>query len=354
MTLLSRYISMTIIKFILLVLVIVLGMEFFILLIGEFNDIGHGKYGLAQALLYVALSSPGNLYGLFPMVGLLGSLIGLGLLGSHAELIIMRTAGMSVWKIILSVLQAALLMTILITLIGEWIAPVCQHWANQVKVQAESAGQATKSGGGVWIKSGNSFVNIGHVFAGKHLEKITQYEFNAHHQLMQALVADSAREHHGQWQIEKVEISQFNDSGVKSIKKASMPWTVQLDPKLLGASRNNMSEMNLWELFNYISFRHRNGLAAGLFSLTFWQRLMTPLSSLVMIFLSVPFVFGPLRSVTMGVRIVTGAAFGFTFYLLNQFFGPFSLVYNIPPVIGASLPTVIFAVIAWFLMRRVR
>src|SRR3990167_7423623 len=118
MTLLSRYISMTIIKFILLVLVIVLGMEFFILLIGEFNDISHGKYGLAQALLYVALSSPGNLYGLFPMVGLLGSLIGLGLLGSHAELIIMRTAGMRVWKIILSVLQAALLMTILITLIG--------------------------------------------------------------------------------------------------------------------------------------------------------------------------------------------------------------------------------------------
>jgi len=42
------------------------------------------------------------------------------------------------------------------------------------------------------------------------------------------------------------------------------------------------------------------------------------------------------------------------FYMLNQFFGPFSLVYQIPPVIGAAIPIVLFAFVAFLLMKKVR
>mgnify|MGYP000532591323 CR=1 FL=1 len=38
--------------------------------------------------------------------------------------------------------------------------------------------------------------------------------------------------------------------------------------------------------------------------------------------MALSFIFGPLRSVPMGVRVVTGISFGFVFYVLDQIFGP--------------------------------
>ena len=65
------------------------------------------------------------------------------------------------------------------------------------------------------------------------------------------------------------------------------------------------------------------------------------------------FIFGPLRSVPMGVRVVTGISFGFVFYVLDQIFGPLTLVYGIPPIIGALLPSASFFLISlWMLLKR--
>ena len=60
-----------------------------------------------------------------------------------------------------------------------------------------------------------------------------------------------------------------------------------------------------------------------------------------------------LRSVAMGVRVVTGISFGFIFYVLDQIFGPLTLVYGIPPIIGALLPSASFFLISlWLMMRK--
>ena len=69
--------------------------------------------------------------------------------------------------------------------------------------------------------------------------------------------------------------------------------------------------------------------------------------------MALSFIFGPLRSVPMGVRVVTGISFGFVFYVLDQIFGPLTLVYGIPPIIGALLPSASFFLISlWLLMRK--
>ena len=73
-----------------------------------------------------------------------------------------------------------------------------------------------------------------------------------------------------------------------------------------------------------------------------------------MMLLAIPFIFGPLREVSMGVRMVSGVAVGFCFYLLNQFFGPISLVYQFSPILAALLPTLVFAGVGGLLMWRVR
>lgn len=73
---------------------------------------------------------------------------------------------------------------------------------------------------------------------------------------------------------------------------------------------------------------------------------------LVMLLLALSTIFGPLRSMNMSSRILSGIALGFGYYVLNQIVAPFSLVYGVPPIIGASFATMVFAALAIYLLRR--
>ncbi len=90
-------------------------------------------------------------------------------------------------------------------------------------------------------------------------------------------------------------------------------------------------------LQNYVNYLISSGQYAGRYQLNMWSKLFQPLSVAVMMLMALSFIFGPLRSVPLGVRVVTGIRFGFVFYVLDQIFGPLTLVYGIPPIIGALL-----------------
>ncbi len=81
---------------------------------------------------------------------------------------------------------------------------------------------------------------------------------------------------------------------------------------------------------------------------------MMPLSSAVMVFLAVPFIFGPLRSSPVGARILAGTLVGIGFHLFNQTFQHIGLVFGVLPWLAASLPTILFAAFGIWMLRRVR
>ena len=79
---------------------------------------------------------------------------------------------------------------------------------------------------------------------------------------------------------------------------------------------------------------------------------MQPVIMIVMLFLALSTVFGPLRSMNMGARILAGITLGFGYYVLNQIVAPLSLVYGMPPLLGASLASIVFGMLAVYLLRR--
>ena len=78
-------------------------------------------------------------------------------------------------------------------------------------------------------------------------------------------------------------------------------------------------------LHNYVKYLKSSGQDAGRYQLNMWSKIFQPLSVAVMMLMALSFIFGPLRSVPMGVRVVTGISFGFVFYVLDQIFGPLTL-----------------------------
>ncbi|HLB57257.1 MAG TPA: LptF/LptG family permease, partial [Gammaproteobacteria bacterium] len=99
-TILFRYIAKSVIVSTALVFLVILALSFIISLVTELRDTGVGDYGFTQAIEHVILMLPHVLYQFFPMLMLLGGVLGLGVLASNQELIVMRTSGLSIRSIV--------------------------------------------------------------------------------------------------------------------------------------------------------------------------------------------------------------------------------------------------------------
>lgn len=354
MKLIDRYIAKTVLSSISLVTLMLVGLQIFILFVNQLDIIGRGQFTIVETFIFVLLQVPYQVYLFFPVACLLGCLIGLGILANNSELIVIRASGVSIGQIILAVLKAAIVLIVTVTLLGETLIPKMVHYSEDRKVMLLSGGQSLRTQQGVWVRRGDNFINIGLVMPSRQLKNIYQYRFNAHHQLVLARHIDEASYVDGRWQLSNVKDTVLSNSKMIAKQTASMSWDIDLQPDILTVSRNEPDEMTLGELKKFIDIQHRSHQRVASYELAYWSRLIQPLSSCVMMFLAIPFIFGPLRTATMGSRLLAGATVGFGFHILNKFFGPVSQVYQIQPLFSAVAPTVLFALLAFFMMRRVR
>ena len=102
--------------------------------------------------------------------------------------------------------------------------------------------------------------------------------------------------------------------------------------------------------FNYLQ---ENGLDTAAYEQALWGKIVAPLVTAVMVFIAIPFVFGPLRSVGVGHRILPGALAGIGFYILNQMFAYMGIVFGLNPVLSALAPAGIAFGAGYFMLRRV-
>ncbi len=174
---LSLYLGQTIIKTIAMVMLLLLGLDLVFTLVNEVRDIGTGDYGFIHAAMVLGLSIPQKIYQMFPMSALIGTLMGLGVLASNSELVVMQAAGISVRKITLSIVMVALALAMFVWGFGEGIAPYLDKLSHQVKATAMSGGQALRTSHGTWLRDGDDFVHIRKLYVGGHLEGITRYQF---------------------------------------------------------------------------------------------------------------------------------------------------------------------------------
>lgn len=354
MNILTQYLARTIIYTMGIVLAALAGLEVFILLISQLKDIGTGHYNLLQALGYALLVLPGKLYSFFPMAGLVGALLGLGMLASHNELIIMRASGLSLTQITYTILKISLVIVLIATLIGELIAPPLQARAEKQKAYAISSGQALSTGQGTWVRDGSAFFHIQAIKDSRHIEGVSRYVFDDQHRLTLISFAKKAYYYKKQWVFEDIIQTQITDQRTRSAHIEKMTLNLALNPNLVKIAAIEPINMSLRQLYQTMRYHARNGLHVASYSLAFWQHLCQPIASLVMMLLAIPFIFGPLRAANIGLRLLAGISVSFSFYILNEFFGPVSLVMQLSPVLAAILPSIVFAIIGMILMARAR
>ena len=165
--------------------------------------------------------------------------------------------------------------------------------------------------------------------------------------------ARTAAYQENKWQLQDIQHSKISETGITTQHQSSAEWGSLLSPAVLGVVAVKPDKLSVLGLYKYIDYLQDNNLNADRYEMAFWKKIMLPLGTGVMVFLSIPFIFGTLRSVGIGQRIMVGTLLGIAFYLFNQTFGYTGLVYGLNPIVSAVLPPMLFLGLGLFLMRRV-
>ncbi|MEX2475453.1 LPS export ABC transporter permease LptG [Marinobacter sp.] len=347
----DQYVMRTVGGAMFLVMVVVLSLDLIFGFIAELEDT-RNDYQTVEALWYVMMTLPRRIYDYLPLGAFMGCLVGLGAMASSSELTVIRAAGVSLKRIVWSAMKPALIIVVIGLLIGEYVAPPAERLAQSQKAIAQGAGENIASASGIWHREGNVFMHLNAVSPNGELRGVSLFRFDAERWMLSASFAEKATYQGGHWQLENVATTVMAEDQLTQEVQGTQRWDTGLSPEVLSVLIVKPENLPVTGLYTYASYLDEQGLSSANYWLAFWKKVLMPLGTAVMVLVAISFIFGPLRSVTMGFRVFTGLIVGLLFKYMQDLLGPMSLVFGFNPVLAILVPIAINAAVGAILMRR--
>ena len=354
----DRYIGTAAILGILLVWVSLTSLMMMFSVLGELRDTT-ANYGSSDAFWFVLQTGPRLAYQIFPVSALMGSLLGIGNLASANELVAFRVSGVSRLRLAAAGLAGALVITIPVMAIGEWIAPDAEQQARAFKL-SQIVGQVIIGGpSGMWMRDGDDIVNIRRpiLIADRGQQSISFLDIEIHHfdgfsGLQKITRAESAFFDGDQWTLEGVSEIEIGQSEVVPVKLDRTPWVSGVKPELLESAVSRPFYLSMRALWDQLKYLQSNGLDNRIYQSAFWEKIVYPFAILALVLAGMPFVFGSGRQHNTGFRLFIGMTLGGLLTLINASAQNLAAAYALPVAIGAFLPSFIVMTVAVMFLRR--
>ena len=353
------YVGKVLLGTVLVTWAVLLGLDALMALVAEFGDIGKGNYDFLTALSNVMYTLPRRAYTMFPTAAVIGSLMGLGQLAASSELTALRALGLSRRRLSLAVAATLTLLTAVMVVNGETLAPWAQRRADGIKAAAKSRDMIVAQYSGLWAREGDTFLNAQ---SGQEkgdgekrwleLRDVRMYEFDDDGRLESIANVGVAEHRPGGWLLRDVKRTFFEARSVNQVEVVEERWESRLDPTALAASVARPRYLSAVELKSSIDYRKRNGLEADEYEEHFWGRWFYPLNVLALCLAAIPFAFGTLRSGGLGRRLFIGIVFSLGFWLLQTQFVKLAAVYDFDFRVAYLIPPAVMMAVSWFLFRR--
>ena len=131
----DRYLFVTMARASALVILVLLAQSAFINFVDQLDEVGEGSFTTADAVFFTLMLWPSHAFEMFPIAVLLGTMLGLGALANHSELIALRAAGVSMWRFARTGLLTGLVFAVVAAVVGEFIAPPAEQYARTHKAE---------------------------------------------------------------------------------------------------------------------------------------------------------------------------------------------------------------------------
>ncbi len=408
--------------------------------LAELEDISD-SYTYFDAIRYILYKSPYYLQLFTPTGALLGAVVGLGLLANNSELIVMRAAGLSIYRIVSWVLQPAFIFVILALGINQYVLPETNLMANQIRKpdtallasvngywtlqNAPAVGETAQQEGG----TGHNIIYIDYADANGNIGKVKRWHLDKDNNLTAVsqaaggVYAPKANQQNNpsvqnlskseqdllnyQWDL--VDVTTLKLAERASIMRSEQTVENQLAteaaantdadtnintnintnagnaPVSVNKSRNivldneplvvkqtqsedvinlpispnsvylltrRAEDLSLTQLYDHKQFNASQGTRSLEHEVAFWQKLLSPFAILSLVIVACSFVFGSLRTHSLGLRIVVALIFGLLFSYIQDLTSFVSLATGASPLLMVLLPIIASALLGFYLIKR--
>ncbi|MGP5216776.1 LPS export ABC transporter permease LptG [Psychrobacter celer] len=339
------------------------------------------SYTMSEAIKYIFYRSPYFLEQFIPTGALLGAVVGLGLLANKSELVVMRAAGVSIYRIVGWVLQPALIFVLLALAINQFVLPhsnqlakeindedsrslvtsVRGYWTVQPRFENAQDGSTKPAGSDIlYIDYADVQGNIGEVKRW-HLDNDGNLQTAIHakdgqyvgRQALDSSSGTPSGQYRYEWQLNDMTTLSINQ-GFESSQAVFASDTLSLPfaPESVYLLTRKAEDLSLTQLYEHRQFMRGQGNRSLEHELAFWQKLLSPLSILSLVIVACSFVFGSLRTHSLGLRVVVALLFGLLFSYVQDLVGFVALATGFSPLLMVLLPILGSAALGFYLIKR--
>ena len=337
-----------------LVLVVLLALAGLFEFIAELDDM-QGDYQTPRVILYTALRLPQLAFEMLPVAALLGSLLGLGALAANSEIIVMRSAGLSIKKLSAMVAVTGFVLFVFTGLLGEFIGPPLDYYARNMRMEARYQQDDDRLGNATWVRDGPFVLHLERVSSEFEFGSIYMFQFNDNSKLASiARAENSGIDKDDRWVLENYRETRFEDDGVQVVESSLAVESFGIDAEVLGISLVKPQSLSGRGLFSYIAYLKRNSLDSRRYATELWYRVARSATVIIMPVLALAFVFGSLRTGGAGGRLMIGVVIGLAYYLASEMLANSGQVFNFDPAVIAWAPSLVLAIVTVIALKRIR
>jgi len=342
-------------------LVVLSGVSLFIIfdLSENIDAILKNKVGTGLVLSYYKYLSLQMFYEIAPIVVLVTTLMTFSLLARTNEITACKSLGMSLYRLSLPALAAALLVTFFCGYLESSVLPASNEKVAKLndRIHGRETARTYRRADRQWLfGQGRYIYNYIHYDPQQaSLQRLQVFDFDEQHRLTRRLYTESARYIGEAWVFTNGWARSFNGVEVTGYKRFKEPKIVRYPetPDYFDSEIRPPEQMRYGELKDYIQELKESGQAVPELQVQLQNKIALPVTSLIMALVALPFAFrlgrqGALYGI--GISIVLGI----TFMAFFAFFNKLGAAGALPPAAAVWSPGAVFALLSVYLFLGLR
>lgn len=344
------------------VLVVLSGLAIFIIadLTSKADEIFENQVGRDVVVAYYKYSSLQSLYEIMPVLVLVTTLITFSLLAKSNEVTALKALGVSLFRLALPVVVAAVGITVFTVFLQSKILPAANQRVAELndRIRGRDTSRTYRRADRQWLfGQGRYIYNYLHYDEERRaLQRLQVFEFDDEYRLVRRLVADRAvYDESGWWRFENGWFRRFDGVRVASYERFPDEVLARFpeDPEYFQSEIRPPEQMAYRELERYVEALESSGQAVPELRVQLQSKIAYPAISLVMALVALPFAFrlgrqGALYGI--GISIVLGMVF----LAVYATFTTLGEAGALPAAVAVWSPNVIFALLSVYLFLGVR
>jgi len=283
-----------------------------------------------------------------------------GKLAQELQLIALQTSGVSLYRLLRPFVLVGLLITVSMFFFNGWVVPKTNEVVVRYENEYLNRGESTVDASEIHRQNGpNSIVSVGYYDReDQQAHRVSLQTFAEATRLVRRTDADRMTwvDSLQTWRMEDVQVRTFDSTGTLATlhTRSEADTTLQVYPRDLARSQNDVAAMTIPVARNYLSALRRSGAShLNRPLVAYYNKFSYPVANLILVVIGVPLAAVRRRG-GQAARFAIGLLTAFLYLATQKLTEPFGYTGQLTPSVTAWAPHVVFALVALAILWQAR